>query len=376
MLCLRFRPFDPPPARLAMSIHLRLAVLLAALIAFPALAPPLAAQETLERTPSLSGGWTAYPGLLYVNLPYRFTTVAQDGRQIQGLPTFEFGMGLPLHLLAGARFALQSPTVPGRPNEWELFLRSAPLSEARGDALEVAASLAFNGAAESADGELLLARWFGPVRLIGALRPMLSAYGTDQSRIAVVGGAVVHPLPGGIPIAVAADVASLTDRQEGERVAWSVGLQLGLSFTDHTLSLFATNTSTSTLQGLSRGDERVRYGFEFTVPIPVGRFLGWHLPREEAIEAVVGEPEQAERVVQAEASRYLFLPKVIEIQAGTTIEWTNTDAVVHTVSADNGAWNSGAIPTGQTWQATFTRPGSYPFHCGPHPFMKGVVIVR
>jgi plastocyanin len=64
------------------------------------------------------------------------------------------------------------------------------------------------------------------------------------------------------------------------------------------------------------------------------------------------------------------------VPAGTTVEWTNGDAVVHTVSADDASFNSGAIAPGATWRATFTRPGTYAYHCGPHPFMKGVVIVR
>jgi plastocyanin len=74
--------------------------------------------------------------------------------------------------------------------------------------------------------------------------------------------------------------------------------------------------------------------------------------------------------------RYLYAPKRLVIEAGTTVEWTNRDEMVHTVSADDGSWDSGAIRPGESWRATFTEPGVYPFHCGPHPFMKGVVVVR
>jgi plastocyanin len=115
---------------------------------------------------------------------------------------------------------------------------------------------------------------------------------------------------------------------------------------------------------------------ELTVPIPVARFAGWVVPREEAEEAVIGNPDQVDSMVQADMARYLFLPKRIEISAGTTIEWVNLDDVIHTVNAEDGSWNSGPIGSGESWRARFDRPGRYLFYCGPHPFMKGEVLVR
>jgi plastocyanin len=58
------------------------------------------------------------------------------------------------------------------------------------------------------------------------------------------------------------------------------------------------------------------------------------------------------------------------------VEWKNDDPLAHTVTADDGSWDSGLIQPGATWRRTFDRPGTYPFHCTPHPFMKGVVVVR
>lgn len=337
-------------------------------------ASPAGAQETLERSTILSGGWVGYPGVFYANLPYRFTTL--DDTDIIGRATFDFSLGLPQHALVGARFAHESPTVPGRPTEWEAFGRYQALGQMRGAALDLAVQAGYNTAAESFDGELSAARWLGPVRLLGAARAMSSPYGQEDARVALAAGAVVHPLPGAAPVALSADVATPLDLQENEQVGWSVGLDLGVSFTTHTLSLFVTNTPRSTLEGLSRGIDQVYVGFELTIPIVAGRFTGWYPSREEAMEAVVEEPGEVEQVVHAEARRYLFSPKRIEIAPGTTVEWTNTDDVVHTVTAEDGSWDSGGIPPGESWQARFDEPGTYPFYCGPHPFMKGVVIVR
>ena len=71
-----------------------------------------------------------------------------------------------------------------------------------------------------------------------------------------------------------------------------------------------------------------------------------------------------------------FRPLRIEVVAGATVVWTNSDAMVHTVTGDDGRWSSGAIEPGATWRRRFDHPGTYTFHCTPHPFMKGVVVVR
>lgn len=356
--------------------RLHLSTVLAMVLGF-LLPAASAAQETLERTPTLHGGWIGQTGMLYADFTTRLSIHDLDGsREIAALPAVDLGLGLPQDLFAGLRFAPQSLVVVGRPTEWEVFARYRPLAQAEGLQVDAATTVAWNGAANSVDGELSLARWFGPLRLLGALRTMNDAYGTEEARMAVAAGAVLHPRPGGLPIALAGDVATLSNRGDGEEIAWSVGLQVGVSFTDHTLSLFATNTASPTIQGSSRGDGVVRYGVTLTVPVPAARFVGWVVPRDEAAEAVVTAPEEATNVVRAEMSRYLFLPKRIDVPAGTTIEWVNHDNVVHTVNAEDGSWRSGAVEPGESWRARFDRPGRYLYYCGPHPFMKGEVLVR
>ncbi|HEX8430362.1 MAG TPA: cupredoxin family copper-binding protein, partial [Longimicrobium sp.] len=71
-----------------------------------------------------------------------------------------------------------------------------------------------------------------------------------------------------------------------------------------------------------------------------------------------------------------FTPARIEVTAGSTVEWTNNDALAHTVTAPDRSFDSGPIEPGKSWSHTFTTPGTYDFSCTPHPFMKGVVIVR
>jgi plastocyanin len=50
--------------------------------------------------------------------------------------------------------------------------------------------------------------------------------------------------------------------------------------------------------------------------------------------------------------------------------------MAHSVTADDGTWDSGLIEPGAIWRHTFDMPGTYTFHCTPHPFMKGMVTVK
>jgi amicyanin len=75
-------------------------------------------------------------------------------------------------------------------------------------------------------------------------------------------------------------------------------------------------------------------------------------------------------------NRLAYTQPQIEIAAGTTVIWKNDDQLAHTVTADDASFDSGMIPTGGSWSYTFTTPGTFAYHCTPHPFMKGTVVVK
>ena len=79
-----------------------------------------------------------------------------------------------------------------------------------------------------------------------------------------------------------------------------------------------------------------------------------------------------------------YTPPVITVAAGTTVTWTNDDAIVHTVTSGtatettgtpDGAFDSGDIEEGGTFSFTFDEAGEFPYYCIPHPWMQGTVIV-
>ena len=69
-------------------------------------------------------------------------------------------------------------------------------------------------------------------------------------------------------------------------------------------------------------------------------------------------------------------PITVVIGKNNTITWVNDDDVPHTVTADNGSFNSGNLNPGDSWTQTFTQPGTYTYHCNYHPWMRGTVIVK
>jgi plastocyanin len=71
-----------------------------------------------------------------------------------------------------------------------------------------------------------------------------------------------------------------------------------------------------------------------------------------------------------------FSPSTITVAAGTSITWTNKDAVAHTVTSNTGIFDSGSISTNGTFSFTFSTVGTFPYHCTIHSYMTAKVIVQ
>jgi plastocyanin len=77
----------------------------------------------------------------------------------------------------------------------------------------------------------------------------------------------------------------------------------------------------------------------------------------------------------------LFSPQRIQVVLGTTVTWTNQDAVSHNVTiapvvmSSSNNWESGLLSPGQSFSYTFTSQGTFQYHCLEHPGMVGIVIV-
>jgi len=70
-----------------------------------------------------------------------------------------------------------------------------------------------------------------------------------------------------------------------------------------------------------------------------------------------------------------FNPAQINARVGEDVVWHFDDkGVAHTVTADNGLFDSGKRGDGE-FHLRFPQPGTYAYHCSIHPDMKGMVMV-
>jgi len=72
-----------------------------------------------------------------------------------------------------------------------------------------------------------------------------------------------------------------------------------------------------------------------------------------------------------------FSPNPVNVRVGQTVAWRNADSQVHTATADGGAFNTANIGAGRTTEPiTMSAPGTFGYHCIPHPTMIGTVVVQ
>lgn len=73
---------------------------------------------------------------------------------------------------------------------------------------------------------------------------------------------------------------------------------------------------------------------------------------------------------------FLYSPDPITVAVGTTITWTNEQSVQHTVTGEDGSFDSGHIASGDTFEHTFDAAGTFAYACSIHSSMVGTVIVQ
>ena len=88
-------------------------------------------------------------------------------------------------------------------------------------------------------------------------------------------------------------------------------------------------------------------------------------------------PAYAADVVEITIAKMKFEPQQFKVKTGTTVKWVNNERRTnHSILfAQEGFPESERLFPGESWQRTFDKPGVYPYICGPHPDMTGVVEV-
>jgi plastocyanin len=75
---------------------------------------------------------------------------------------------------------------------------------------------------------------------------------------------------------------------------------------------------------------------------------------------------------------YRFTPAELHIQVGDTVRWTSREKrASHSVFFEAEKLpESDRLFLDDAWERRFDAPGRYPYRCGPHPEMQGVVHVE
>ena len=83
----------------------------------------------------------------------------------------------------------------------------------------------------------------------------------------------------------------------------------------------------------------------------------------------------AATAVDAEIRDFAFAPASLSVPLGSTVTWRNTGEAPHTVTAEDGSFDSDMIAAGSSWARTFETAGTFSYFCAFHPDMAGTVTV-
>lgn len=96
-----------------------------------------------------------------------------------------------------------------------------------------------------------------------------------------------------------------------------------------------------------------------------------------AVAFCAGLAAHAGDAVEVGINQMKFEPQHLKVKSGTTVKWVNRERRNnHSVLFEKeGYLESERLFPGESWSRTFDKPGIYPYTCGPHPEMHGVVEV-
>lgn len=96
-------------------------------------------------------------------------------------------------------------------------------------------------------------------------------------------------------------------------------------------------------------------------------------PTSTTAETGAGSPESGG--TQVSIKGFAFTPDKVTARVGGTVSWRNDDDAPHTVTADDGSFDSGTTSTGGAFEHTFPKAGEFTYKCTIHPRMTGTVSI-
>jgi plastocyanin len=91
--------------------------------------------------------------------------------------------------------------------------------------------------------------------------------------------------------------------------------------------------------------------------------------------AVGAAPATSASTATVQIKRTSFSPGTITIKTGDSVKWVNADTQNHQVVSNNGSFVSGILGPGKTYSHQFNAAGTFHYHDGLHPSIKGTIKV-
>jgi len=96
------------------------------------------------------------------------------------------------------------------------------------------------------------------------------------------------------------------------------------------------------------------------------------------VETAAGKFVPPDKPLEIDQLKMKFIPHVLPVIVGTTVNFLNSDPVLHNVftpSKEGDRFNLGSWPQGQIKSYTFKKPGYVRLLCNVHPEMLAWVVV-
>jgi plastocyanin len=94
-----------------------------------------------------------------------------------------------------------------------------------------------------------------------------------------------------------------------------------------------------------------------------------------ALALVLAGPA-ASATTNVQIKRTGFVPATVTINQNDSVTWKNVDTINHQVVANGGQFASPILGAGKSYTFTFRNSGTFRYHDGLHPTLKGTVTVR
>ncbi len=94
-----------------------------------------------------------------------------------------------------------------------------------------------------------------------------------------------------------------------------------------------------------------------------------------ATTPVTSDAARAAATVTVTIKEMQFSPASLNVRAGDTVVWMNSDSVAHTATSASMLWDTDSLAPGQSSYFTFNQSGMFAYFCTIHPRMRGAITV-